>query len=116
MISKPLYSKYIDYYCPHCDREMYAPMVSTLIDEGGICPWCGGSIRKGEGTKWTTLNDEVMYSSEMSTQHISNILILFEQRNINIDVIEIFKKELKYRGDTKLPYKPYYSKEIEDSL
>jgi len=123
---KPLYPIGMDYYCPHCRKEMYAPAVSELLEKGGICPWCNNPIDKGETFIWHSLNKEIL-ACDMTTQHISNCIHLLKHRVKNIPLskhikdattesINLFNKETKRRKEKILPYKEYYSKDIEDRL
>lgn len=43
-----LYARGMDYYCPHCHREYYAPAVADILEDGGNCCWCGKELEKGE--------------------------------------------------------------------
>lgn len=110
---KPLVIRGMDYYCPECNLEMYALSVSSLIKNGGKCPWCQSSIRKGETIEWKPLNSDSILLCDMTTQHISNIIDMLEIKGINT---EIFDNELKFRDESRLPYVPYYDLKIEKRI
>jgi hypothetical protein len=106
----------LDVYCPNCHKEMYLPLVASLIRKGGTCPWCNQEIRSGECIEWTTFDKNTILSSEMTTQHISNILHMYDCHKSHTSVYDILLNELKYRNEERLPYVPYYDNETESKI
>ena len=117
LMNKPIVFKGIDAYCPVCEREMYAGSVADIMENGGECPWCSSHIRRGESIYWSTLDGTTKLSCDLTTQHISNILHMFESRGtFHSDTQSILKAELKFRGEVQLPFEPHYSADIEQQI
>jgi len=45
-VKKKIFWRGLDAYCPHCNRELYLPSVSTIMKKGGFCVFCGRWIDK----------------------------------------------------------------------
>ena len=112
-----LYFKGLDAYCCHCHREMYAMVVSDIMKNGGKCTWCDGVIDKGESILWGTIDKGDILSTDMSVQHISNILDMFDKKGLKDNsTYIILENELLSRNESRLPFKPYYSENIENAI
>ena len=96
-------------YCPACDD--WEPSA------GEHCIKCVTYINKGcyDGV-WNSYDGKSHQFFEMSTQHISNILYLWEISNADFLDVHNFREIIKARGEEQLPFKAHSPPEIEERI